>query len=188
MISELLISTNAQKALKFLLMRPGKNCYEREIARGTKISYGSANRVLNRLYKNGLVQKKVEGRMCYYSVDVTNPYIKQFKILSNLTLLEPVVEKLKPYSRKIILYGSWAEGTDSETSDIDIFIVASDETQVKSIINKFSYSAKIANRKIQAVISTPADLLGQDERQKVFNKEVELGKVLWEKEINENNL
>jgi len=188
MISEYLISTNIQKALKFLLMHSGKMCYEREIARGTKISYGSANKVLNQLYKKGLIQRKNEGRMCYYTVDISNPYIKEFKILSNLLLIESLVEKLKPYSRKIVLYGSWSQGTDTETSDIDIFIITSDEDKVKSLVNKFSYSPKVANRKIQAIINTPADLLEQDAKERVFMKEVEQGKILWEKEINEDNL
>ena len=188
MVHECLISTNAQKVLQFLLMHSGKMCYEREIARGTNISYGSANKVLNQLYKKGLIQRKNEGRMCYYATDISNPYIKEFKILSNLLLIEPLVEKLKPYSHKIVLYGSWAQGADTEASDIDIFIVTSDEDKVKSIINKFSFSQKVADRKIQAVINTPADLLDQDIRENVFRKEVEQGKILWEKEINEDNL
>ena len=188
MISEYLISSNPQKVLKYLLMHPGKNCYEREIARGTKISYGSANKVLNQFYKSGLIQRKAEGRMCYYSIDMSNPYIKEFKILSNLLLIEPLIERLKLYSHKIILYGSWAKGTDTETSDIDLYIVASNEKKAKSTITKYSYSHKIGNRKIQAVIDTPADLLEHDKREKVFKKEIEQGKILWEKEINEDNL
>ncbi|MBU4487920.1 MAG: nucleotidyltransferase domain-containing protein [Candidatus Omnitrophica bacterium] len=188
MISNQLISTHAQKVLQFLLMHPAKIYYEREIARGTKISYGSANNVLRQLCKEGLIEKKSEGRMCYYSLDAANPYIREFKILSNLAILEPLVERLKPHTRRIILYGSWANGTDSEESDIDLFIVTSSEDKVRSIINKFSNSSRIVNRKIQAVITTLADLLDQDEKDKVFAKEVEQGKILWEKEINEDNL
>lgn len=187
MISKQLISTHTQKVLQFLLMHPAKMCYEREIARGAKISYGSANKVLRQLSKEGLIEKKIEGRMCYYSLDATNPYIKEFKILSNLATLEPLIERLKQYARRIVLYGSWADGTDSEESDIDLFIVTSSKDKVMSIINKFSNSAQIANKKIQAILTTPTELLEQDEKGKVFAKEVEQGKVLWEKEINEDN-
>ena len=188
MISKQLISTHAQKVLQFLLMHPAKMCYEREIARGTNISYGSANKVLKQLSKEGVIEKKSEGRMCYYSLDISNPYIKEFKILTNLVILEPLVERLKQHTRRIVLYGSWADGTDSEESDIDLFIVTSSEDKVRSIINNFSNSSRIANRKIQAVITTPTDLLNQDEKDKVFAKQVKQGKILWEKEINEDNL
>ena len=188
MLSKYLIFTNPQKVLKFLVMHSGKPCYEREIARGTRISYGSANYVLNQLYKKGFVKRKVEGRMYYYSIDMSNPIIREFKILNNFFFIEPVIEKLKPYTRKIILYGSWASGTDIEKSDIDLFIISSDEDKVRSIINKYSYSNKVGNRKIQAIINTPADLLNRDKREKIFMAQVEQGKILWEKEIDEDNL
>ena len=187
MLSNYIISTNSQNVLKFLLMHSDKSCYEREIARGAKISYGSANDILNQLYKKSLVQRKTEGRMCYYSIDMSNPYIKEFKILNNLLLIEPLIENLKSYAHKIILYGSWAQGTDTENSDIDLFIITSDEDKVRSIIDKYSYSNKIANRKIQAIINTPADLLNTDKKEAVFMKEVKQGKTLWEREINEDN-
>ncbi len=188
MLSKYLIFTNPQKVLKFLLMHSGKSCYEREIARGSKISYGSANYVLNQFYKGGLVQRKSEGRMYFYSLNMSNPFIMEFKILNNLLLLEPLIEKLKLYTHKIIVYGSWASGNDTEESDIDLFIISSDEDKVSSIIDKYSYSNKVANRKIQAVINTPADLLHREHREKVFMDQVEQGKILWEREINEDNL
>jgi len=188
MLSKCLISTNPQKVLKYLLLHSDKLCYEREIARGTNISYGSANYVLNQLHKKNLVQRKTEGRMCYYSIDMSNPYIKEFKILNNLLLIEPLIENLKPYTHKIILYGSWAQGTDIQNSDIDIFIITSDEDKVRSIIDKYSYTNKISNRKIQAIINSPADLLNRDKKETVFMEEVKQGKTLWEREINEDNL
>lgn len=188
MISEYIITTNAQKVLKFLLLKSGKPCYEREIARGAKISYGSANNVLNQFYKKRLVKRKVDGRMCYYFIDVSDPYIRELKILNNLLILENLVEKLKQYTQKIVLYGSWAEGTDTEESDIDLFIIGSREKVIKSIVAKWSYSSKIDNRKIQAIIKTPADLLDKDSKNKVFMDQVKQGKILWEKEINEDNL
>ncbi|MFH1868488.1 MAG: nucleotidyltransferase domain-containing protein [Candidatus Omnitrophota bacterium] len=188
MLSKYLISTNAQKVLGFLLINSSKACYEREVARGAKISYGSANHILNQLRRKGLIQRKTEGRMCYYSIDKSNPYLKELKNLGNILLVEPLVEKLKPYAHKVILYGSWAEGTDTEESDIDLFIVSSDEDKVKSIIDKHSYSNKTANRKIQAIISSPAALLSKDKRDKVFMDQVKRGKTLWEREIDEDNL
>jgi len=188
MLSGYVISTNSQNVLRFLLTHPDKSHYEREIARGAKISYGSANNILNRLYKENLIKRKIEGRMCYYSMDMSNPYIKEFKILNNLLLIESLIELLKPYARKIILYGSWAQGTDIENSDIDLFIITSDEDKVRSIVDKYSHTNKAANRKIQAIINTPADLLNTDEKETVFMEEVKQGKILWEREINEHNL
>ncbi len=188
MFSEYLIFSNPQKILKYLLLNFGKSCYEREIARGAKISYGSANNILNDFYKKGIVERKTEGRMNYYTVNLTNPYIQEFKILTNMLLLEPLIEKLKPCTHKIVVFGSWAWGGDTEKSDIDLFIVSSDENTVRSIINKYSFSSKVANRKIQAIIESPISLMKKTDDNKVFMGQVNQGKILWQREINEDNL
>jgi len=188
MFLEHVITTNIQKVLKFLSLHPGKLCYEREVAKGAKISYGSANSVLRKLHKAGLLERTNQGRMCYYRMDISNPYIKEFKMLVNILILEPMIKELKKDSRKVVLYGSWAEGVDTEESDIDLFIVSSEEKNIKKTINKYSETEKVASKKIQAVIYEPADLLNIDKKEKVFIDQVTKGKILWERSIDEDNI
>lgn len=188
MFSEYVISTNVQKVLRFLSLHQEKPCYEREVAKGAKISYGSANSVLRELHKSGLLQRTTQGKMCYYSIDMNNPHVREFKILVNILTLEPIVERLKAYSSKVVLYGSWAEGTDTEQSDIDLFVISSEERHVKKIVNKFSETERVASRKIQVIVYEPADLINIEKREKVFLGQVEKGKVLWERSIGEDNI
>lgn len=188
MFLDYIISTNIQKVLKFFCLNPGKLFYEREVAKGAQISYGSANSVLRKLHKAGVLQRDMRGRMCYYRIDVSGPYIKEFKTLVNILMLEPVIGKLKKHSRKVVLYGSWAEGTDADESDIDLFVVSSEEENVRKIIDKYSVTEKIANKKMQCVIYDPADLINIREREKVFLGQVDKGKVLWERGVNEDNI
>lgn len=188
MISKYIFSSISQKILKYFVLNYGKACYEREIARGAEVSYGSANRVLNDLYKKGIITRKTEGNMKYYTLDLSNSYIQEFKILANMLLIEPLVEKLKNNTYKIVLFGSFSIGKDTQESDIDLFILTTEENKVREIIKKYSYSPKIANRKIQAIIQTPGDIMKKTEEDKVFMGQVDKGKILWEREINEDNL
>jgi len=188
MINPYLISTNHQKILSFFVLHPGASFYEREIARKAGLSPSSTHHVLARLYRAGVINRKPNGRMFFYSVDKANPYLKQFKVLTNLLLIEPLVEKLKGLSYRIVLFGSWAEGSDNEDSDIDLFIVSSEKEKVLSVINKFSYSAKLYNRKVQPIINAPEELLKKGKGERVFLEQVEKGKVLWEREINDDIL
>jgi len=188
MFLDYIISTNIQKILKFFCLHSGKLCYEREVAKGAQISYGSANSVLRKLHKAGVLQRNMQGRMCYYRMDASDSYIKEFKILVNILMLEPVVDELKEHSRKVVLYGSWAEGTDKGESDIDLFVVSSEEVNVRKIIDKYSETEKAANKKIQCVIYDPADLINIREREKVFLGQVDKGKILWERSVNEDNI
>jgi len=188
MINPYLISTNHQKIISFFVLHTGASFYEREVARNAGLSPSSTHYVLTRLYRAGVINRRQNGRMYFYSVDKTNPYLREFKILANLLLIEPLVEKLKGLSHKIILFGSWAEGSDNEDSDIDLFIVSSEKEKVLSVVNKFSYSARLYNRKVQSIINAPEDLLKKSKEEKVFHEQVEKGKVLWEREINDDIL
>jgi len=188
MIKPYLITTNHQKILSFLVLNPGASFFEREIARKAGLSPSSTHYVLTRLYRAGVINRKQNGRMYFYSIDKTNPYLKEFKVLANLLLIEPLIEKLKGLSHKIILFGSWAEGSDNEDSDIDLFIVSSEKEKALSVINKFSYSSKVYNRKVQPIINAPEELLKKGKGEKVFLEQVEKGKILWEREINDDIL
>ncbi len=188
MFSEHYISTNVQKVLAYFCLNQGKECYEREVAKGANISFGSANNILRKLHKEGILRRSIQGRMCYYNVDLSATYLKEYKILVNLLMIEPLIEKIKPHGLKIVLYGSWANGTDNIDSDIDLFIVSSEKGIIRKIINKYSNSKKFQGRKVQAIIYEPADMLIKDEKEKVFLKQVEKGKVLWDRSIDEDNI
>jgi len=60
MLSKYIISTNVQKVLNYLLAHPNTPFYERDIARKAGISNGSANSVLNRLFKEGILHRKAK--------------------------------------------------------------------------------------------------------------------------------
>jgi predicted nucleotidyltransferase len=185
MFLNLLFATKAQKILNFFLMHPEEFLYEREIARQTKISNTSANRSLKELYRNKIVNKKIQGKMCYYKLNIDNSFMKTLKLLANLTMLEILVEDLKKVSDKIVLFGSTSRGEDMIDSDIDIFIVTSKKEIVRKIVEKHNYSDKLYNRKIQAILKSPVDMLKTGEKEKVFMQEVGEGIVIWEREINE---
>ncbi len=178
MITRHLISTNNQKLLRFFLLHPGKTFFEREISRKTRISPSSANHALNRLHKAGLLKRKRNGKMCFYSIDKTNPYLREFKVLSNMLLIEPLIEKFKKHSRKIVLFGSWADGSDTDNSDIYLFIVSSEKEKVLSTIAKFSNSHKLGKRKITAIIREPEWHPRKQDR--VLRGKLRNGKILWD--------
>ncbi|MCX5704143.1 MAG: nucleotidyltransferase domain-containing protein [Candidatus Omnitrophica bacterium] len=188
MFNPYLISTNHQKVLRFFVLHQEQSFYEREIARKAGLSTSSTHYVLARLYRASVINRKQNGRMYFYSVDKTNPYLKEFKVLTNLLLIEPLVEELKGLSHKIVLFGSWAEGSDNEDSDIDLFIVSSEKEKILSVVNKFSYSAKLYNRKVQPIINAPEELLKRGKEERVFFEQIEKGKVLWEREVDNDIL
>jgi len=167
MLQSHLIATINQKVLSLLVKFSDQEFYEREVTRKLGISTGSANRALNELFSSGVVWRRREGKMYFYSIDSSNAVLTEFKKMVNLMLIEPLVEELKKMSSRIILYGSCALGTDNSESDIDLFIVSNSKEDVSNVISGFTFPRGFENIHIQSVIRTPVELLEGGESEPV---------------------
>lgn len=174
-IKKYLTVTSHQKVLSFLLNYPSRSYMEKEIARATKVSKSAVNEALKELAKDKLILQEKKGRMSFYSVDLNDPVIRRLKSTENVSLLRPLVEQLKKVSQKIILFGSFAEGTNVEDSDIDLFVLSDQPEDVQGIIQKSPLTEKI-----QPVIKKPSEFISLDKKKPLFYQEIERGIILWE--------
>jgi len=188
MLQSHLISTINQKVLSLLAKFSDQEFYEREVARKLGIATGSANRALNELYSTGAITRKKEGKMYFYSIDSSNVALTEFKKMVNLMLTEPLVEKLKKMSSRIILYGSCALGTDTSESDMDLFVVSNSKEDASNVISGFTCPRGFENIHIKPVIRTSVELLEGGESERTFMEEVERGIVLWERVASESRV
>ena len=174
-IKTLLISTNNQKALDFLLSHPDEEFFDRQVSKLTGISKSGTNIALRNLANAHLIKRTKRGRMLFYSVNNQDFLIKQLKILQNLTSIYPLIQRLKSHCLEIILYGSTAIGENSEDSDIDLFVLSRYPKKVKEIIYKSPF-----REKVQYVINTPGEFVKSKKDNTVFYKEISKGIILWE--------
>lgn len=168
-------ATSTLRILSFFVENPGKEFLGSEIQKATSISRAGVYITLRELAKQKLVLKTKKGKFLMYSVVYEEPVLKQFKVMRNAQLLKPLVDKIKPLSKKIILYGSASRGEDDTKSDIDLFILAKDPEALKDIISNVN-----TKRNIQAVIKSPTELAGFKDKEKVYFEEVNRGITLWE--------
>lgn len=186
MLHNHLISTNSQRVLSLLVKLSDQKLYEREVARRLGISSGSANRALNELFSSGVVSRRQEGKMYFYSINPSDAALIEFKKIVNLMLIEPLIEELKKISNRIVLYGSCAIGTDTSESDIDLFVISNTKKDVSDIISDFRFPKGYESIHIQPVIKTPVEMLEEGKSEQIFMEEVERGIVLWEKAAGES--
>lgn len=173
--TDLFQPSNPLKVLSFLADDPGREYLGSEILAATSMSRSGVYLALQELVARGLADKRERGRFHLYSVDPTYPLVKQFKVLKNTVLLQPLLSLLRPLSVKVILFGSSGRGEDLSSSDIDIFILARDPETIRELIASFS-----CRRTIQPVIVVPAEWPAFQERESVFADEISRGIVLWE--------
>ena len=174
-MKNVIVTTNSQKALNFLIQNPGRQFTANEVQKGIKISKAGINVALRKLVKEKLVFREKRAKIFLYRVDHSNPVIKQLKVLQTIMILQPLVIKIKGCSEKALLFGSCARGENLPDSDIDLFIMTNAKEEVKSILEKF-----FLKKKLQPIIRSPLQFSEMETKELVFFDEIVRGITLWE--------
>lgn len=151
--------------------------HEREVIRETRVSKGSANAILRKLAHLELLTRERKGRMIFYRLNISNPVVKQFKVLVNVSALHELLNHLKPNSRRIVLFGSCAQGTNVRESDTDLYILSSEKGIIKKIIHDFNQKHV---RKISPIVVDVTELIRLKRDDRPLYENIERGIILWE--------
>jgi len=173
------LTPTALNILHFLLSNPMKQFHEREIVRQTEVSVGAVNQILKKLHKADLVKRDRRGRTNFYKANLKNPVARQFKVLFNVSALDDLVDQIKQTSERVVLFGSCAEGTDVEESDIDLFVLSSDVEVVQSKISKYE---QMFDRRISPIVMDSRGFAKIKSKDKSLYERISRGIRLWERE------
>lgn len=184
----LFIKTAHQEIISFLLARPTEQFYGSEISKKTRISIGQTSKVMNDLFKAGLLERDQKGKTVLYRIRGESPILRTYKVLNTLIHIEPLIDKLKGISKEIFLYGSCAKGVNVEDSDLDLLVVTNKSDEVINFIAAYPSNEYQGFSEIKPVLKTPAEWVTLDEKDQVFYNEVQKGILLYEREIDESRL
>ena len=160
--------------LTFLARSPDGEFYVREIARKVGGSTGGTHRVLKELERMNLLHRRKSGKNVYNRVNSEAAAIPFFKIFINIVELEDLIEKIKPHSRKIVLFGSASRGEDTWDSDLDLLVITPLSDMVGELLRK-----EEVNRKISPIILSSVEHARLREKDRAFFDEMEKGIILW---------
>lgn len=130
-MNQLLKGYSLFKVLEVFFNDPVKDFQLREISRMIGLSHKSVLSYLNKLLGLGLVKLNTKTLYKSYNANTENPLFLRYKKTVNQMkvyesgLVDYLYEKLMP--NVIILFGSYSKGTDTKTSDIDLFLEAKEE-------------------------------------------------------------
>src|SRR5438552_17205381 len=120
-------TTVTLKVLECLARDPAAAHHVREVAEEAGVSVGAASITLRALQGQRLAEADERGGSKFYSIDLSNPAAREFKILFNILGLRDLVEALKEYGERVALFGRSAEGTEEQYSDIDVYVQAQNQ-------------------------------------------------------------
>ena len=185
MLKDILIKTAEQQVLSLFATNPEKSYYTREISKTAKMSLGAASIALRQLEKCGILVIEKIGRTKLYKLKEPNPYIRNFKILNILLILESLIEKLRSISRRVIIYGSYSTGTFTAESDLDIFLVSEKKEEILKAIDHFQRKMAI---EIRPIIKSQIEWMELEKSSPEFFEELNRGIPVWEKPVDESGI
>jgi predicted nucleotidyltransferase len=171
------ITPTILKVLEFFFTNPMEEFHEREVMRKSGVSKGSANKILRQLAELDFLVREEKGRMVFYKLNMKNVIVKQFKSLYTIWQLKKFVDEIKEKSKKIILFGSCAEGTDVKESDIDLLVITEEKRFVKESISNFNRKSE---RRVSPIIVDSNEFIKLKNEDKPLYEKIDRGIVLWE--------
>jgi len=130
-----------KELLALYFTNPDKGYYLRELERLLGFSVGNIRRELLKLEKAGLFERKHAGNLVYYHISRAYPLFEEMKSIIFKTVgiaggLRRAFRKIKGIESAVI-YGSYARGEESGTSDIDVMIIGDpDVDQLIGVVRK----------------------------------------------------
>lgn len=140
--------------LSKLLMNPDRTFYLRELSRELKIPYGMFYKEEKNLVSLGILTEEKRGKVTLVMVNKNLPYFAELKKLMVKTaglgdLLRDAFSELKGIKYALV-YGSFASGQESESSDVDLLIIA--KATEEKVLNLTDQIEKEVGREINYIL------------------------------------
>jgi predicted nucleotidyltransferase len=169
-LDKLIPSSARVKVLKLLLLNEGKRYYQREIADLTGLPVRAVQRESAMMTDIGLLRRTEDGNRVYFQAESACPIFPELKriLLKTVALELPLTEALAEDERiqAAFIYGSYAAGRETATSDIDLFIVGSiSGRQLSSALRQAQVEIQ---REINYYLVTPEEFRERLERENGF--------------------
>lgn len=139
--------------LKLLFLNSTREFHQNAIADMIGVSASTVYKELDNVYPLGLVTKTKKGSMVLYKINKSCiVYDELRKIFLKFELVDELITKeLEKYQIKYaLIYGSFARGTETETSDIDLLVIGKASQDV--IYGSISYLEKKIGREINVIV------------------------------------
>jgi predicted nucleotidyltransferase len=137
---------------------PRKRYSIRDIAKATGKQYAPVHAAVQRMVKKKALQKQRIGHTDYCSLELNGDssmfcfaeawrakeFIRKNKVAGRI--IEEVLEKLKANFYVLVLFGSYAKGSQTEKSDIDLLLVADNNSKAEELERTISGVSRLSKK------------------------------------------
>ena len=106
------------RILSFLSLHSEGIFSAKEISEHTGSSKGATNQALRLFLNLNILSREKKGNIFLYRINFDNIALKQFKKFETLLGIQKLIQDIQPYCYQIILFGSCANGSNTNESPI----------------------------------------------------------------------
>jgi predicted nucleotidyltransferase/predicted RecB family endonuclease len=159
--------------LKLLLLNSSNEFHGNDIARKSGLAPSTVAKEMPLIYNMGLVQRRIQGNLVFYKINNKSIIFSELKrIFLKFEMLDEVISKELPKEdiRYALIYGSFAKGTESQSSDIDLLIIG--DVNDNTILRSISKTEGKLGREVNYILWTEEEFLDKVEKKIPLIKEI----------------
>jgi predicted nucleotidyltransferase len=173
-LNKLFSTKEREKVITYLLNNPSKTHRVRDVAKRLSISLGSISVFFAILKKNKILRRSGNE----FRVDAASPLAKATKLMINVMSLDVGPLRKIPGCEGIGVYGSCANGTNREESDIDLWVKVDKSVDVDIVAVASRQMKEKMKRNVQLLILDPEKLAQLKEEDPIFFYSLIFGSVV----------
>lgn len=180
MIDKLFSSKARVEILKLFLFNSDSSFYQRQISNLTHQPIRGVQREVDKLNKIGLLEKSIQGNRVYYKINKRCPIVEDLKniLFKSVGIAQVLKNNLQEKGiRFAFIYGSYARGEESLSSDIDLMVIGGLSSRELSTI--LSKPKRELIREINYTVFGPNEFLERVRKKDHFLNSVLKGKKIF---------
>ena len=138
-----MLNNNVFKVMSLFLSDYSNQIHGWEAARELNMNQKTVSNVLSKMEKENILRSRTEGRNKIYRLNLMNPGImhvlamteeeRTLRFRTDTVLKELIHELIKSNSPMVVVFGSYADGTNKKGSDIDILVLSPFQADLSKI-------------------------------------------------------
>ena len=158
----LLFGSYRLRVLELLLLQPGQRFHVRELARQTGTAAGTLHRELSKLSAAGLLLRERQGNQVLYQANRACPVFDELaglfrKTSGTASVVLGALEAIVSQVQFALLFGSFAQGTETPGSDVDVLVVGS--AGFAKVVRALYSAQEALQREINPVVYSPEEFM-----------------------------
>jgi len=158
----LLFGSYRLRVLELLLLQPAQRFHVRELARQTGTAAGTLHRELSKLAEAGLLLRERQGNQVLYQANPACPVFAELaglfrKTSGAMSVVLGALAGIAPQIEFALLFGSFAQGTETPGSDVDVLVVG--KASFAEVVRALYAAQQTLQREINPVVYSPEELL-----------------------------